>query len=129
MIKNKMMKKYKKGQVPKGHENLTKSYKEGEAVLRFKSNMKDKNPAMRDFPLARINLTEHARQKKKYRVWPLMNLAVAVDDIELGMTHMIRAKDLMDSAKRQKLMYGVLGKKFPWAGYLGMWHIKGLRLS
>jgi glutamyl-tRNA synthetase len=42
-----------------------KGFAEGEAVLRFKSNMKHKNPAMRDFPLARINLTEHVRQKKK----------------------------------------------------------------
>ncbi|MCX6749184.1 MAG: glutamate--tRNA ligase family protein, partial [Candidatus Pacearchaeota archaeon] len=41
-------------------------YKEGDAVLRFKSDMKDKNPAMRDFPLARINLTNHARQGNKY---------------------------------------------------------------
>ena len=51
-------------------------FKEGEAVLRFKSSMKNKNPALRDFPLARINLTKHAKQGNKYRVWPLMNLAV-----------------------------------------------------
>ncbi|MCK5044085.1 glutamate--tRNA ligase, partial [Candidatus Pacearchaeota archaeon] len=62
-----------------------KGYKSGDAVLRFKSDMKHKNPAMRDFPLARINLTPHPRQKKKYRVWPLMNLSVTVDDIEMKM--------------------------------------------
>ena len=57
-------------------------FREGQAVLRFKSSMKDKNPAMRDFPLARINLASHPRQNKKYRVWPLMNFSVSVDDIE-----------------------------------------------
>src|SRR4030042_1544424 len=36
-----------------------KGFKEGGAVLRFKSSMQDSNPAMRDFPLARINLTKH----------------------------------------------------------------------
>ena len=108
-----------------------KGFKEGEAVLRFKSSggMKNKNPAMRDFPLARINLKEHILQKKKYRVWPLMNLAVTVDDIELGMTHIIRGKDHRDNAKRQEMIYKVLGKKFPWTGFLGRLHIKGLKLS
>ncbi len=108
-----------------------KSYKEGEAVLRFKSNMKDKNPAMRDFPLARINLTEHPRQKKKYRVWPLMNLAVTVDDIEMKMTHIIRAKDHRDNAERQKMIYKVLGKEkqFPWTVFLGRWKFTDMELS
>ncbi len=107
------------------------NYKEGEAVLRFKSNMKDKNPAMRDFPLARINLTEHARQKKKYRVWPLMNLAVAVDDIEMKMTHIIRAKEHRDNAERQKMIFKVLGKEkqFPWTGFLGRWKFTDMELS
>ncbi len=104
-------------------------YKEGEAVLRFKSSMKHKNPAMRDFPLARINETPHPLQKKKYRVWPLMNLAVPVDDIEMKMTHIIRAKDHRDNAKRQEMIYKVLGKKFPWTGFLGRYKFKDLELS
>jgi len=108
-----------------------KGFKEGEAVLRFKSSggMKNKNPAMRDFPLARINLKKHILQKKKYRVWPLMNLAVTVDDIELGMTHIIRGKDHRDNAKRQEMIYEVLRKKFPWTGFLGKIHFKDFELS
>ncbi len=104
-------------------------FRQGEAVLRFKSGMDDKNPAMRDFPLARINLTKHPRQKSKYRVWPLMNLAVAVDDIEMGMTHVIRAKDHRDNAKKQKKIYNALGKKYPWEAYLGRWKFKEFELS
>jgi len=106
-----------------------KGYNEGEAVLRFKSSMKHKNPAMRDFPLARINLTPHALQGTKYRVWPLMNLAVTVDDIEMKMTHIIRAKDHRDNAERQKMIFTVLKKKYPWTAFLGRIHFKDLELS
>ncbi|MEK6945482.1 MAG: glutamate--tRNA ligase family protein [Nanoarchaeota archaeon] len=107
-----------------------KGFDEGEAVLRFKSSMSHKNPAMRDFPLARINLTPHPRQGEKYRVWPLMNLAVAVDDMDMKMTHIIRAKDHRDNAERQKMIYAALGiKKFPWTAFLGRIHFKDLELS
>lgn len=110
-------------------EKMFKEFKEGEAVLRFKSDMKHKNPAMRDFPLARINETSHPRQKKKYRVWPLMNLAVSVDDIEMKMTHIIRGKDHRDNAKRQELVFEALGKKYPWTGFLGRYHFKDMEIS
>jgi glutamyl-tRNA synthetase len=110
-------------------KKMFKEYKPGEAVLRFKSSMTDPNPAMRDFPLARINETPHPRQKKKYRVWPLMNLAVSVDDIEEGMTHIIRAKDHRDNAKRQKMIFKALGKKYPWEAYLGRWKFKDMEIS
>ncbi len=106
-----------------------KGFEEGEAVLRFKSGMKNSNPAMRDFPLARINLHEHPRQGKKYRVWPLMNLAVPVDDIEFGMTHIIRGKDHMDNAKRQKMFFEVFNKKFPWTFFMGRIKFSDMKLG
>lgn len=108
-----------------------KGYKEGQAVLRFKSfnGMKDKNPAMRDFPLARINLKKHPKQGNKYRVWPLMNLAVAVDDMELKMTHIIRGKDHMDNAKRQEMIFKIFGKKYPFAFFIGRIKFNDLALS
>ena len=117
----------------KGNLNMWKKmlemFEEGEAVLRFKSGMKDKNPAMRDFPIARINSTKHPKKGNKYRVWPLMNFAVAVDDIEMKMTHIIRAKDHRDNAERQKKIYKVLGKKFPWTAFLGRIKFKDFELS
>jgi len=108
-----------------------KGYKQGEVVLRFKSDLQNKNPAMRDFPLARINTTKHPLQGNKYRVWPLMNLSVVTDDIELGMTHIIRGKDHKDNSERQKMMYKVLGKEkiFPWNGFIGRLHFKDLEMS
>jgi len=109
----------------------SKGFKEGDAVLRFKSlnGMKDKNPAMRDFPLARINEKKHPLQKDKYKVWPLMNFAVAVDDMELKMTHIIRGKDHMDNAKRQKMIFDVFKKKYPWTFFIGRIKFKDLILS
>ncbi len=111
-----------------------KGFQEGEAVLRFKTpgeGMKHKNPAMRDFPLARINEAEHPRQGKKYRVWPLMNLAVTADDIEMKMTHIIRGKDHRDNAERQKMMYIALGKEksYPWCDFIGRVNFKEMALS
>ncbi len=108
-----------------------KAYKQGEAVLRFKSDLGDKNPAMRDFPLARINQEKHPLQGKKYKVWPLMNLAVTVDDIEQKMTHVIRGKEHRDNSKRQKMIYKVLGKirQYPWVAFIGRLHFKDLAVS
>ena len=106
-------------------------FNEGEAVLRFKSNLENPNPALRDFPLARINTHNHPRQKKKFRVWPLMNLSVTVDDIEYKMTHIIRGKDHKDNSERQKMMYKVLGKEneFPYTIFVGRVKFKDIVLS
>ena len=108
-----------------------KGFKQGESVLRFKSDIKDPNPAMRDFPLARINTTPHPLQKDNYRVWPLMNLAVATDDIEQAMTHIIRGKDHKDNGKRQQMIYKALGKEkqYPWTAYIGRMKITDMELS
>ncbi len=108
-----------------------KGYKQGQAVLRFKSNINHKNIAMRDFPLARINTHSHPLQKNKYKVWPLMNLAVSVDDIEMKMTHIIRAKEHRDNAEKQKMIYTALGKEksIPWTGFLGRIHFTDFILS
>ena len=108
-----------------------KGFKQGEAVLRFKSDVRNPNPALRDFPLARINETPHPRQGKKYRVYPMMFLAVAVDDIEMKMTHIIRGKDHRDNAERQKMIYKALGleKKFPWTFFMGRIKFTDLELG
>ena len=108
-----------------------KGYREGEAVLRFKSDLNNPNPALRDFPLARINLKKHPIQGNKYRVWPLMNLSVTVDDIEYEMTHIIRAKEHRDNALRQKMVYKALGKenKFPLTLFIGRIKFTDIALS
>ncbi len=117
-------------------ENMlsSKGYKEGEAVLRFKTpeefkGMKNPNPAMRDFPLARIVETAHPRQGKKYRVWPLMNLCVTLDDHDFGSTHIIRAKEHRDNATRQAMIFKLFGWKLPETFFLGRYNFDDLEIS
>lgn len=105
-------------------------FAEGEAILRFKSpDTKLKNPALIDFPLARINETEHPRQGKKYRVWPLMNLCVALDDIEFKSTHIIRGKEHADNALRQEMIFKIYKKPMPKTYFLGRYKFEDLPLS
>ena len=104
-------------------------FNEGKAVLRFKSNMKHPNPAIRDFPLARINEKVHPLQKKKYRVWPLMNLAVTVDDYDTKVTHILRGKDHVDNAARQELMFKEMGWKVPETLFFGRINFTDLDVS
>ena len=108
---------------------MFEEYQQGFAVARVKTDLEHKNPAMRDFPVFRINESEHPKQKKKYRVWPLMNMAVSCDDIESGVTHVIRAKDHADNAKRQEFIYDYLGKKAPEAMFVGRINFEDLRVS
>jgi len=110
-------------------KKMFKGYKQGQAVARIKTNLKDKNPAMRDFPVFRINDNKHPKKGKKYRVWPLMNMAVTVDDIETKVTHVIRAKDHYDNAMRQKYIYDYLKKPFPEAIFVGRINFEGMPVS
>ena len=106
-----------------------KGFKEGEAVLRFKTSTDLKNPALIDFPLARINLTPHPRQKKKYRVWPLMNLCVTYDDIEQKCTHIIRGKEHADNAKRQAMIFDALKIPLPHTYFMGRYKFDDMAIS
>jgi len=110
-------------------KHMLVNWKEGSAVVRIKTDLKHKNPAMRDWPALRINMRRHPRQGKKYRVWPLMNFAVAIDDHEMGITHSFRAKEHRDNEKRQKYLYDAFGWKMAKHWYLGAINFIGLKLS
>lgn len=118
----------KEEQLKRWHLMFTQ-YKRGEAVVRLKTDLNDNNPAMRDFPLFRIMDEEHPKQGKKYRVWPLMNMAVAVDDMEMGITHVIRAKDHADNAKRQKMIFEIFKKDVPETQFVGKINFKDIVIS
>lgn len=113
----------------KRYDMMFSEYKEGEAVLRIKTDVAHKNPAMRDFPLMRINEHVHPRQGTKYKVWPLMNLAVFVDDTESGMTHIIRAKEHMSNGQRQEFLYRYFNLPIPEMYYVGRINFTDLRIS
>ncbi len=104
-------------------------YSEGDAVVRIKTDIKHKNPAIREWPAFRINDDEHPLTKKRYRVWPLMNFSVAVDDHELGLTHVIRGKDHITNTVRQGYLYDYMGWDMPEFIHIGRVNFEGFELS
>ena len=83
--------------------------KEGEAVLRVKTDMHNKDPAIRDWPAFRIVTASHPLVGTKYRVWPLLDFESAVEDHLLGTTHIIRGKDLTDSGSQAEVSLRAFG--------------------
>ena len=103
---------------------LNGAFNPGDAVVRVKTDMELKNPALRDWPALRIQDTKtnpHPRPSigSKYRVWPLLDFQSAVEDYLQGVTHIIRGKDLMDSTRKQKLLYDHFGWTYPETMYWG----------
>jgi len=92
---------------------LSGELSEGQAVLRIKTDMAHKDPAIRDWAAFRIVATPHPLAGSKYRVWPLLDFESAVEDHLLGVTHILRGKDLMDSERRQTYLYRHLGWQYP----------------
>ncbi len=88
-------------------------YEEKEAVLRIKTDMTSADPALRDWVALRILKREHPRVGDKYVVWPTLDFESAIEDHLLGITHIIRGKDLMKSEKRQRFLYDHLGWRYP----------------
>jgi glutamyl-tRNA synthetase len=107
-------------------------YKEGEAVVRIKTDLDHPNPAVRDWPALRVIDAEkypHPRVGSKYRVWPLYNLASGIDDHLMGITHIIRGKEHLTNMVRQEYMYKYLGWQYPEAIHYGRLKITGASLS
>ena len=111
------------------YAKMFNSYPEGGAVLRLKTDISHKNPAMRDFAIMRISKHLHPKTKKEHQVWPLMVLSVAVDDHELGITHVLNGKDHTDNSAKEKMIMEYLGWSFPEYKHWGMINFEGFALS
>ncbi|MFC7076296.1 glutamate--tRNA ligase [Haloarcula halophila] len=89
-------------------------YESGEMVLRVRTDITHKNPALRDFVAFRIIDTPHPREAAAdYRCWPMLDFQSGIDDHLLDITHIIRGIDLQDSAKRQQFVYDYFGWEYP----------------
>ena len=109
--------------------NMLTKYKEGQAVIRLKTDMKHPNPAFRDRVLFRISEKEHPRVKNKYRVWPLLEFSWAVDDHLLGMTHIIRGKELMIESDMERYIWNIFNWPSPVLLHSGLLQIEGVKIS
>jgi glutamyl-tRNA synthetase len=89
-------------------------YDAGEMVLRVRTDIEHKNPALRDWVAFRVIDTPHPREAAaEYRCWPMLDFQSGVDDYLTGITHVIRGIDLQDSAKRQGFLYDYFGWEYP----------------
>lgn len=105
------------------------SFEPEKASLMIKTDLNDPNPALRDYPGLRIEDTPHPRTGTKYRVYPLMNFSVAVDDHLLGLTHVLRGKDHLNNTYRQRYIFDYLNWPKPEYIHYGRVSIVGPELS
>lgn len=85
----------------------------GQAVLRVKTDLDHPNPAVRDWPALRVDLSSHPRTGTRYKVWPLYNWSCAIDDHEMSITHVIRGKEHTTNEIRQAFVFNYFGWKKP----------------
>jgi len=73
----------------------TGKYHETDVVVRLKTGMDQKDPAIRDQIIMRISEAEHPRVGNKYLAWPMLEFSWAIDDHLIGATHILRGIDLV----------------------------------
>ncbi len=107
-------------------------YGEGEAVVRVKTDLRHPDPSIRDWVAARIidtSKTPHPVVGDKYIVWPTYNLAAAIDDHLMGVTHILRAKEHISNTIKQRYLYDHMGWKYPETIHFGRLSLEGVILS
>ncbi|MFX0067802.1 MAG: glutamate--tRNA ligase [Promethearchaeota archaeon] len=85
------------------------AYGAGEAAVRLRTGMDADDPALRDHVIMRISDRIHPRVGSKYRVWPLLEFSWAIDDVLLGITHILRGKDLIKEDRLEQMIWDLLG--------------------
>ncbi len=108
---------------------LDGTYPERGAAVRLRTGMTDPDPAMRDHVILRISETEHHRVGTKYRVWPLLEYSWGIDDHELGVTHIIRGKDLVKEGKIEQHIWNIYNWQHPELIYFGRLKFQDATLS
>ncbi len=88
-------------------------FKEEEAVVRYKDDMKSLNTVLRDPVLLRIVETPHYRTGTKYRVWPTYDFNTPIVDSLQGITDIIRSKEYELHDELSKGILERLGLRVP----------------
>jgi glutamyl-tRNA synthetase len=99
---------------------LAGGFEEGEASYVVKTDINHPNPAVRDFVGFRIVKDLHPRTGDKYKVYPLYNFSVAIDDYLMGMTHVLRGKDHLNNTYRQEYVFDHFDWKKPTYVHYGL---------
>lgn len=94
-------------------EMKTGKFNDGEAVVRFKYDLKSRDLALRDPSIFRIIKNDY----KPYSLWPIYDFASVIEDYVCGVTHILRSnefkvsvqdklRDALDLSKPIILQYG-----------------------
>ncbi|MFW9864492.1 MAG: glutamate--tRNA ligase [Candidatus Thorarchaeota archaeon] len=108
---------------------LNGKYHEGEVVIRLKTGMDQKDPALRDQIIMRISEAEHPKVGNKYLVWPMLEFSWAIDDYLIGVSHIIRGIDLVKEGIIEEFVWDHFGWKKAKLIYYGRMKFPNLKLS
>ena len=89
---------------------LEGKYHETEAVVRLKTGMDQKDPALRDQIIMRISEAPHPRVGNKYHVWPMLEFSWAIDDHLIDVSHILRGMDLI----KEDFIESYIWEHFKW---------------
>ncbi|MBA4435717.1 MAG: glutamate--tRNA ligase [Nitrosopumilus sp.] len=113
----------------KNWEKMQSKYKPGEAIVRFRGDMKADNAVMRDPVLLRIIDEKHYTVGDKYRIWPSYDFAVAIEDSIDGVTHAFRSKEFELRKELIDAILDALGMRKPQQGFFSRLEFKGMPIS
>jgi glutamyl-tRNA synthetase len=108
---------------------LSRGFSKGEAIVRFKGDMKSENTMMRDPTMFRIIDARHYRQGGKYCVWPTYDFSASVSDSLEGITHALRSKEYELHDELYYAVLDALGLRKPLVYDFSRLNLKGVRLS
>lgn len=117
------------GKNNKNWEKMQSKYKPGEAIVRFRGDMKADNAVMRDPVLLRIIDEKHYTVGDKYRIWPSYDFAVAIEDSIDGVTHAFRSKEFELRKELIDAILDALGMRKPQQGFFSRLEFKGMPIS
>ena len=121
-----------KGDLDKNLKNwkkMNEKFKPGEAIVRFRGNMKADNAVMRDPVLLRIIAEKHYTQGNNFRIWPSYDFAVAIEDSIDGVTHAFRSKEFELREELINAILDALDMRKPNQGFFSRLEFKGMPIS
>ena len=104
-------------------------FKPGDAIVRFRGDMKADNAVMRDPVLFRIIDEKHYTLGNKYRVWPSYDFAVAIEDSNDGVTHAFRSKEFELRKELIDAILDALNMRKPYQDFFSRLEFKGMPIS
>ena len=117
------------GKNNKNWKKMNDKFKPGDAIVRFRGDMKADNAVMRDPVLFRIIEGKHYTLGEKYRIWPSYDMAVAIEDSIDGITHAYRSKEFELRKDLINAILDALNMRKPTQGFFSRLEFKGMPIS